>query len=179
MKKAENVKPGSLFIGRFQPFHRAHKQIVMQLVKEGKYPVIAIKDMPTGPDNPFDAVTVARNIRKELKSLGYKEGKDFEVTIIPYIDEIVVGRTPGHKLREVKLAKEFEAISGTRIREKLLADQQQPELPKNSEVKPYCIWFTGMPNAGKSTLAYELLQNRLRNCVLSTATDSGKESIRS
>lgn len=31
-------------------------------------------------------------------------------------------------------------------------------------VKPYCIWICGMPNAGKSTLAYHLLQKKLRNC---------------
>jgi len=33
-------------------------------------------------------------------------------------------------------------------------------------VTPYCIWFTGMPNAGKSTLAYHLLQKKLRNCIV-------------
>lgn len=31
-------------------------------------------------------------------------------------------------------------------------------------VKPYCIWLSGMPNSGKSTIAYHLLQKRLRNC---------------
>jgi len=34
------------------------------------------------------------------------------------------------------------------------------------KVKPYCIWFTGMPNAGKSTLAYHLLQKKLRHCIV-------------
>ncbi len=34
------------------------------------------------------------------------------------------------------------------------------------EVEPYCIWFTGMPNAGKSTLVYYLLQRELRNCIV-------------
>jgi len=34
------------------------------------------------------------------------------------------------------------------------------------EVNPYCIWLTGMPNAGKSTLVYHLLQKRLRNCIV-------------
>jgi len=166
MKKAEKLKRGSLFIGRFQPFHDAHKEIVNQLVKEGKYPVIAIKDMPTSSDNPFNAVAVARNIRKELRTLDLKEGRDYEVTIIPYIDEIVVGRTPGHSLRELKLDKKFEAISGTRIREKMVANLKTLKLPKIPEVKPYCLWLTGMPNAGKSTVSYELLQNRLRNCVV-------------
>jgi len=31
---------------------------------------------------------------------------------------------------------------------------------------PYCIWFTGMPNSGKSTLVYHLLQKQLRNCIV-------------
>jgi len=34
------------------------------------------------------------------------------------------------------------------------------------EHEPYCLWFTGMPNSGKSTLTYELLQKRLRNCIV-------------
>ena len=32
--------------------------------------------------------------------------------------------------------------------------------------RPYCIWITGMPNSGKSTIAYYLLQNKLRHCVV-------------
>ncbi len=37
---------------------------------------------------------------------------------------------------------------------------------KIKEVKPYCIWLTGMPNSGKSTLSYHLLQKKLRNCFV-------------
>lgn len=32
--------------------------------------------------------------------------------------------------------------------------------------KPYCIWLFGMPNAGKTTIAYHLMQDRLRNVIL-------------
>jgi len=31
---------------------------------------------------------------------------------------------------------------------------------------PYCLWIMGMPNSGKSTLAYHLLQKSLRNCIV-------------
>jgi len=34
------------------------------------------------------------------------------------------------------------------------------------EIKPYCIWLTGMPNSGKSTITYHLLQKELRNCLV-------------
>lgn len=34
------------------------------------------------------------------------------------------------------------------------------------KMKPYCLWFTGMPNSGKSTLVYHLLQKKLRNCIV-------------
>lgn len=37
---------------------------------------------------------------------------------------------------------------------------------QNKKINPYCIWFTGMPNAGKSTIVYHLLQKRLRNCIV-------------
>lgn len=34
------------------------------------------------------------------------------------------------------------------------------------KLKPYCLWLFGMPNSGKSTLAYHLLQDKLRNVVV-------------
>jgi len=34
------------------------------------------------------------------------------------------------------------------------------------KANPYCIWFTGMPNSGKSTIVYHLLQKKLRNCIV-------------
>ena len=33
-------------------------------------------------------------------------------------------------------------------------------------MKQYCLWIMGMPNAGKSTLTYHLLQKELRNCIV-------------
>jgi len=33
-------------------------------------------------------------------------------------------------------------------------------------MKPFCLLLTGMPNSGKSTLAYELVQKRIRNCLI-------------
>jgi len=36
----------------------------------------------------------------------------------------------------------------------------------NEERQPYCIWLYGMPNAGKTTISYQLLQKKLRNCIL-------------
>jgi len=32
--------------------------------------------------------------------------------------------------------------------------------------KPWVILLTGMPNAGKSTIAYDLVQNKLRNTLI-------------
>lgn len=31
---------------------------------------------------------------------------------------------------------------------------------------PWCLLLTGEPNSGKSTIAYELVQNRIRNCLV-------------
>ena len=32
--------------------------------------------------------------------------------------------------------------------------------------RPFCILLTGLPNAGKSTIAYELVQKRIRNTLI-------------
>jgi len=31
---------------------------------------------------------------------------------------------------------------------------------------PFCLLLTGEPNSGKSTIAYALVQKRLRNCLI-------------
>ena len=42
----------SLFIGRWQPFHDGHKELVESVLKEGGEIVIAVRDTPISESNP-------------------------------------------------------------------------------------------------------------------------------
>lgn len=134
----------SLFIGRWQPFHDGHKKLIGVPLKEGKKVVIAVRDTPLSEKNPYTSESRAENIRKI-----YRKNKNVEVVIIPDIAEVCYGRDVGWSIRRIRLDKQSEEISATKIR--------------NSQKR--VIWLTGNVGAGKTSLAY-LLKDRLNAIVL-------------
>jgi len=99
----------SLFIGRWQPFHRGHKVLVDTVLNEGKDVVIAIRDTEISSDNPY---TVDERIDM-IKSV---YGDRVEIIVVPDIGEVCYGRKVGYKIREIRLPEDIERISGTEIR---------------------------------------------------------------
>jgi len=96
----------SLFIGRWQVPNGLHEGHI-KMIKQAKYvPLIAIRDTPIDKDNPYSADVRKKNIEK----------KGYRTIIIPDIAEVVYGRGVGWNIREIKLDKETEAISATKIR---------------------------------------------------------------
>jgi cytidyltransferase-like protein len=121
----------SLFLGRWQPFHDGHKEIVEQVLHEGKQVVIAIRDTPLGPANPY---TVEERREMITNSLKEYDGQ-YKIVVLPDITEVCYGRTPGWKMREIQSAS---TTSGTQARYS----------------NGGCIvWLTGNSGAGKTTLA--------------------------
>ena len=99
---------GSLFIGRYQPFHDGHKKLIQTVIDEGKNVIVAVRDTPTDKDNPYTAEHRVAMIRESFP--------DVDVIVIPDIDEVCHGRKVGWKVREIKLDPETEKISATEIR---------------------------------------------------------------
>ena len=101
----------SLFIGRWQPFHRGHKKLIDSVLLTGKKVCIGIRDTRISKKNPYSVaqrVSMIRNIY----------GDDVEIIRVPNIDEVCYGRKVGYKFREIRLPKHIEAISATDIRSK-------------------------------------------------------------
>ena len=99
----------SLFIGRWQPLHKGHKELFNRVRQENKNICIAIRDTPLDKDNPYTA--------EERKAIIKEQVPDAKIIIIPDIEEVVYGRGVGYGIREIKLDKETESISATKIRE--------------------------------------------------------------
>lgn len=97
-----------LFIGRFQPFHAGHAAVIEQLQEEKLEVVVAIRNTTLSEDNPFTV--------EERRTLINSKFSNVEIIVIPDIDVVAHGRKPGWKLKEVKLDKSLERISGTDIR---------------------------------------------------------------
>lgn len=134
----------SLFIGRWQPFHQGHKALVGVVLDESGKVVIAVRDTPISESNPYSLEERIARIKKE-----YKNNKNVEVIAIPDIKEVCYGRDVGWGIRRIRLGKQIEEISATKLR--------------NS--KKGIIWLTGNVGAGKTSIAY-LLKERLNAVVL-------------
>ena len=115
MKKGYKIY--EFVIGRFQclPPHDGHLQLIRTVLKEGKNVCIALREADGGDKNPYSYEERHRAFQKIfIKEIG--EGK-LKIIKIPDIENVIYGRKPGWGIRQIKLSKELENISGTKIRE--------------------------------------------------------------
>ena len=107
-------KKYSLFIGRWQciPPHKGHMALIETALMEGKNALVAIRDTEKNESNPFSFVQRKRALKKAFK----KWGERVKIIKIDDIEEVVYGRKVGYGIREVRLSKDLENISGTKIR---------------------------------------------------------------
>ena len=99
----------SMFIGRFQPLHLGHIKLIQTVLDENKKVLIALRDTPIEPNNPF-------SITERMKMFSDIFGEKVKVIIIPDISEVCYGRNVGWDMREIKLSEHYEKISSTKIR---------------------------------------------------------------
>ena len=110
-------KPTAMMLGRWQPFHKGHKELFKKALKKTGQVIIMIRSMPESKDNPFDLSVVTKNINEAL--IEYKD--QYEIIVVPNITNICYGRGVGYKIEEIELPKDIQEISATKIRAKLNA----------------------------------------------------------
>ena len=107
----------SLFIGRWQPWHKGHRWLIVQSFNDGKSVLICIRDMKTDENNPYTPKEVKDNLEKELEDLIVLN--KVKIMIIPDIESINYGRGVGYDIVEHIPPKTIKEISATKIRKKL------------------------------------------------------------
>jgi len=147
-KRKKLDQKASMFVGRWQPFHKGHRDLIETVLKKGKPVVIAIRDTETSPENPYTTAERWNMIQRALR----KYGELVKIIVIPDIDEICYGRNVGYRIREIRLSAEKQKISGTEIRE-------------NTIKRHPIYWITGQSESGKTTLAH-ILQKEIGGVVL-------------
>lgn len=100
----------SLFIGRYQPLHPGHIKLIQSVLDEGKAVVVGLRETGINESNPYSVQE-----RREMFEKVF--GDRIKVIAIPNILEVCHGRKVGWVVRVIKLDKETEAISATKIRE--------------------------------------------------------------
>ena len=107
----------SMFIGRWQPWHKGHRWLIDQRLNENKNVLICIRDMETDKNNPYTPEEVKINVEEALKDL--VRDRRVQVIIIPDIESVNYGRGVGYDIIEHVPPKKVGEISATKIREKL------------------------------------------------------------
>lgn len=107
----------SMFIGRWQPWHKGHRWLIDQRLNDNKNVLICVREVSKDDSNPYDPIKVKENIENELKHL-ILEGK-VKVIIIPDIESVNYGRGVGYDIIEHIPPKKVSEISATKIRENL------------------------------------------------------------
>ena len=107
----------SMFIGRWQPWHKGHRWLIDQRLNEGKNVLICVREVSKDDKNPYNPVDVKENVEKELKEL--IDSKRVKVIIIPDIESVNYGRGVGYDIIEHVPPSDIGEISATKIREKL------------------------------------------------------------
>ena len=110
----------SLYVGRFQPFHKGHKWCIDKILSEGKKVCVAVMDIHNvEPEkNPYKTEDVVLNIETELQN-EILTGS-VKVISIPPIESVNYGRDVGYDVIEHKPPENIKKISATKIRKKKL-----------------------------------------------------------
>jgi cytidyltransferase-like protein len=105
-------KKYAIFIGRFQPYHYGHIELIEQKLKNGSPVLIMVRDIEPDEKNPFTTEQTVSMIKK------YHESKndDVKVIVIPDIESVNFGRGVGYEINEYIPPKDIGGISATGIR---------------------------------------------------------------
>ena len=146
----------ALIIGRWQPWHKGHRELFKAALDRAEKVAIGVRaTFETDGKNPFTFDEVKKFIDDDLSE--EFEGK-YEVIDLPNITNVIYGRDVGYKVEKISFDDEIENISATNVRKSMnltpvAHDVGVSERIKRSGHKGSIIWLTGLSGSGKTTLA--------------------------
>ena len=109
-------KPTALFVGRYQPFHDGHRNLVLEGIRRVGQVCIAVRDTGgTSEKDPFGFEYVKRRIETSLRD---QVGR-FTVVSVPNISAILYGRDVGYLVERIDLESAVTGISATDLRRRM------------------------------------------------------------
>ena len=110
-------KKYAIFVGRYQPYHYGHIELIKQKLALGIPALIMVRDIDPDDRNPFTTEETVKMIRKYHES----KGDDVRVIIIPDIESVNYGRGVGYEINEYQPPSDSSAmfISASKIRDSI------------------------------------------------------------
>ena len=106
----------SMFIGRWQEWHKGHQWLIDQQLKNGNPVLICIRDVMPDKLNPYTCEEVYDNLHKDPLLKEFIKLNMVKVIIIPDIESVNYGRGVGYDIIEHFPPPEIKEISATKIR---------------------------------------------------------------
>lgn len=112
----DSKKPTALFVGRYQPFHDGHRNLILEGLKRVGQVCIAVRDTAgTSDKDPFRFEYVKAAIERSLKDY---DGR-FVVVPLPNVTAVFYGRDVGYAVERIDLDEALTGISATDIRSRM------------------------------------------------------------
>ena len=114
---ANKDKKYAIFVGRYQPYHYGHINLIQQKLDQDIPALIMVRDIEPDEKNPFTTEQTVNMIEKYHKT----KGDDVKVMIIPDIESVNYGRGVGYEINEYTPPSNSKEsfISATVIRESI------------------------------------------------------------
>ena len=110
-------RPTALFIGRYQPFHRGHRDLILDGIKRVGQACIAVRDTQgVDAENPLSFFEVKQRIEAGLRDIPGR----YVIVPLPNITNVFYGRDVGYSIERLQLDETVESISATAIRRDVL-----------------------------------------------------------
>ena len=97
-------KKYAIFVGRYQPYHFGHIELIKQKLNQGIPALIMVRNIKPDERNPFTTEQTVTMIKKYHAA----HGDDVEVMIIPDIESVNYGRGVGYEINEYQPPSEVE-----------------------------------------------------------------------
>lgn len=109
-------RPTALFVGRYQPFHDGHRQLILEGIRRVGQVCIAVRDTSgTGTSDPFAFDYVKARIEASLRD---QSGR-FVIMPLPNVTAVYYGRDVGYSIERIDLDEALTNISATDIRNRM------------------------------------------------------------
>jgi len=108
------MKKYSLYIGRWQNWHKGHEWLIRQQMDKGKNVWVAIRDVKKDENNPKNAKEILSMLQNE--PFFQQNWDKLYISIIPDIESVNYGRGVGYDVIYHEPPIDIATISGTAIR---------------------------------------------------------------
>lgn len=139
----------AIFIGRYQPYHKGHIELIEQKLNEDRPVLIMVRDIEPDVKNPFTTQQTVEMIKKYHTSKGHDNVK---VMVIPDIESVNWGRGVGYEMNEFTPPENIGWISATGIRQSIKEENNDwKELVDESIQGKVIAYLTSKPRLPHST----------------------------